>query len=68
MALKVAQSLRKLIAPHGFGLGRPIRRISYYERQVAQSLFIKDIELTATIIGFDSHIWISPEDRSSNAF
>ena len=56
-ALTVARWLRKIIAPQGFGLGRPIRHISKQERKIAQNIFAEDINETSAIVNFNSVNW-----------
>lgn len=57
IALATARRLRAIVAPQGFGLGRPIRRISSEERQVAQDIFAEDIAATAMAVRFNSSHW-----------
>lgn len=66
MTLAAAKWLRSIMAPKGFGLGRPIRQISSDERQVAQDIFAEDIVATSTIVNFSSRYWGFSENGASH--
>jgi hypothetical protein len=55
--LSAAKLFRKIVAPQGFDLGRPIRQISKKERQIAREIFAKDILKTSEILDFNSEYW-----------
>jgi hypothetical protein len=56
-ALSLARVARRLVAPNGFGLKRPIRQITDAETRAALDVFRDDIEKTAQLAGFDPLLW-----------
>ena len=58
--LALARQARRLFAPKGFGLKRPIRKISISERRAAHDIFRDDIKETAWLAQFDPRLWETP--------
>lgn len=55
--LRFAQLARRLVAPNGFGLKRPIRRITEEERRIAYATFRDDVIRTSNIAAFNPNLW-----------
>lgn len=56
--LALARAARRILAPKGFGMKRPIRNIAADEAREARGLFQEDIERTSTLVRFNPALWM----------